>query len=146
MRGVILGVALIALAGCTAGAKDSLAALEAAQGDPAQQIQVLKEWKKADLAAASSRATLANDRIGALCYNTLLKYVGLGETVGASLQFAGAWDAFEAARLGIQAGTSGGLQSNPVFVDLQIGCGPLVGDIRLTLIKLGIMGGSTIMK
>lgn len=144
---LLVGVLGLAMAGCTAGAQQSLAALEAAQGDPAAQVQIIKEWKRNDLLAATARATAAGDKIGALCYSTLAKYVDSTDaTLGTALQFAGVWDAFEAARIGVKAGTSGSLADNPVLQDLQIGCAPLIGDIRLTLIRLGIMGGAVIMK
>lgn len=140
-------ILVLALTGCTDAAKQSIAALEAAQGDPAAQVQIIKEWKRNDLLAATARATAVGDKIGALCYSTLAKYVDSTDaTLGNSLQFAGVWDAFEAARIGVKAGMAGSLADNPVLQDLQIGCAPLVGDIRLTLIRLGIMGGAAVLK
>ena len=135
------------LAGCADVAKEHLAALQAAEGDPQQQLAIIKDWKAADLAAAEARAIAGNDKIAAICFHTLQRYVASPDaTIGQSLKFAGAWDAFEAARLGIKGATSGSLSDNPVLQDLQIGCAPLVGDIRLTLIRLGIMGGAAMMK
>lgn len=146
MRVVIL-LALALLGGCAQSALESQAALEAAQGDLGKQIQILREWKLADLSAAAARATAGGDRIGALCYTTLARYVASDQTLGQAPAFAGVWDAFEAARLGLRAGAGvTNLAGNPVLEDLQLGCGPLVGDIRLTLIKLGIMGGGAVLK
>lgn len=144
MKGLLLAALL--LGGCAPAALEYQSQLNAAalQGDLAQQIQVIKEWKRADLAAAAARATAGGDRIGALCWTTLAKYVDFGGTLGTSAQFVGVFDAFEAGRLAIRGGMN--LSSSPILEDLQIGCGPLVGDIRLTLGRLAIMGAGAIAR
>jgi hypothetical protein len=118
----VCGLALL-LAGCSA----NLTQLNQAS-DLSSFAEALRNITVADLNAATARAVAANDVEGAACYPVLAKYIAQGlPGVG---KVAGAFDAFEAARLGQKKVGAG------IPTDLKMGCAPLMMDERDMVIRL----------
>lgn len=104
----------------------------------ADLVAALSTITVADLDAATARAIAGGDQMGAACYPVLKKYVQQG--LPGAQKFAGAIDAFEAARLGRKNFSAG------VPDDLRMGCAALLMDERdfaLRLAAIGAAGAAT---
>lgn len=101
-------------------------------GSFSELLAHLKTVTLNDLTAATARAEAGGDKIGAMCYPVIAKYVGKDNV--AQEKLAGIFDAFEASRLAGKKITSADIPD-----DLRIACAPLFMDSRDLAIRIGAM-------
>ena len=108
--------------------------LSTARGDIHDLLASLHSVTAKDLDAATARAQAGGDAIGAACYPILKKYLGMGRE--GEDQIAGAFDAFEKARLA--------RKSIPLGIpdDLRLGCAALVQDERDFVLRMAAIAGA----
>ena len=104
-------------------------------GNLSDFVAALQKITVADLEAATARAVAGGDLMGAQCYPVLEKYVVQG--LPGMEKLAGAFDAFEAARLGRKNFSAG------VPDDLRMGCAALFMDERAFILKLAAVAGAS---
>jgi len=97
-------------------------------------VAALQKITVTDLEAATARAIAGGDVMGAQCYPVLEKYVSQG--LPGVEKLAGAFDAFEAARLGRKNFSAG------VPDDLRMACAPLMMDEREFVLKMVAIAGA----
>jgi len=97
-------------------------------------VAALQKITVGDLEAATARAIAGGDVMGAQCYPVLEKYVSQG--LPGVEKLAGAFDAFEAARLGRKNFSAG------VPDDLRMACAPLMMDEREFVLKMVAIAGA----
>ena len=120
---------VLGLAGCS----QDLSQLRDA-GNLSDFVSALQKITVADLEAATARAIAGGDQMGAQCYPVLEKYVVQG--LPGMEKLAGAFDAFESARLGRKSFQSG------IPDDLRMGCAALFMDERAFVLKLVAIAGA----
>jgi len=131
MKNVVRVLLAILVAGTLAGCSTNFTALNAST-DLESFRAALREITTADLDAATARAVAGGDKIGAMCYPVIKKYVAQGVT--GTDKVAGVFDAFEKARLG-----AGKIASVEVPEDLRIACAPLYLDSRDLALRIAAM-------
>lgn len=109
----------------------------AAAPDPIAQIA---QFSLSDLQAADAEAVVANDVLGHACYPALTQFIQSLPSAPAGTTVTGAFALFEAARITriqVEGAVGGGVPNY-----LKLGCGGLLSDERLFLIRLGAIGAA----
>jgi hypothetical protein len=133
MRFAALG-ALLLCAACAATPAPTATA-PAAPGDP---LTALANFTITDLQNASADAKAHSDKLAAMCYDYLAAQLkAQAGAPGASV--SGAVSAFQRVR-DLQSAINSGVSQ-----DFQVNCAPLLSDVRLNLIRLGVIGAGTAM-
>ncbi len=105
---------------------------------PSDPLTALANFTLTDLQNASTDAKAHSDKLAAMCYDYLAAQLkAQAGTPGAPV--SGAVSAFQRVR-DLQSAINSGVSQ-----DFQVNCAPLLSDVRLNLIRLGVIGAGTAM-
>ena len=128
----LISTVVAALAGCAAQVAPQ--APGAANAPPTDPLSMLAKLTLVDLQHADADAKAHADEVAAMCYEYLAAQLQARGGDDPSANVAGVVSAFQKAR-DLQSALQAGISQ-----DFQINCAPLLSDVRLNLLKLGVVG------